>query len=146
LNKGSFVRILIRDARGRVLVVSHRSGGTRVWNLPGGKVERSEAPETAARREVMEETGLMLRSLTLVYTDHFQVNAAEWQGYFYEGEPLETEPYNMEPNKLGRVSFVDMPQLQKYGSKPFLVDVLRHWVKDIADGEPWQAPMNLRLP
>jgi 8-oxo-dGTP diphosphatase len=30
------------------------------WNAPGGKIERGENPEENARREVLEETGLVL--------------------------------------------------------------------------------------
>jgi 8-oxo-dGTP pyrophosphatase MutT (NUDIX family) len=43
--------LLIRDSYGK-------------WGFPKGHLERGERPETAALREVMEETGL--RSLTLV--------------------------------------------------------------------------------
>jgi len=40
-----------------VLVVRRR-GGTPPWVFPGGKVEHGETPATAARREVLEETGV----------------------------------------------------------------------------------------
>lgn len=33
------------------------------WNAPGGKIMAGEDPEQACRREVMEETGLVLRDL-----------------------------------------------------------------------------------
>ena len=47
--------VLSRDLRS-VLLVRHR---WRSWVPPGGKVEPGEHPREAARREVLEETGLL---------------------------------------------------------------------------------------
>ena len=38
----------------------------RLWTLPGGAVDRGETYEDAGRREVMEETGLSVDSLTFI--------------------------------------------------------------------------------
>lgn len=46
------------DDRGRVLLVRH-SYGVRNWELPGGGSLPGESPDTAARRELEEETGLV---------------------------------------------------------------------------------------
>lgn len=43
---------------GSVLLVRHRKGGRTYWLLPGGGVEFCEPAPEAARREVLEETGL----------------------------------------------------------------------------------------
>ena len=51
--------VAIRD--GRVLVARRRDDAEHLpgaWEFPGGKVERGETPEQAARRELGEETGL----------------------------------------------------------------------------------------
>lgn len=42
-----------------LLKASGRFGGG-FWNGPGGKIESEESPEEAARREVLEETGLRI--------------------------------------------------------------------------------------
>jgi 8-oxo-dGTP pyrophosphatase MutT (NUDIX family) len=48
--------VLVRDDRGRVLLVRHAD--LDAWLLPGGAVEPDEAPAEAAAREALEETGL----------------------------------------------------------------------------------------
>lgn len=46
---------------GRVLLVKRgREPGKGLWAVPGGKVRRGEAMRAAARREVLEETGLVI--------------------------------------------------------------------------------------
>ena len=49
--------VLATDDEGRILVVRTTYLGPG-WMLPGGRVERAEAPHTAAVRETREETGL----------------------------------------------------------------------------------------
>jgi ADP-ribose pyrophosphatase YjhB (NUDIX family) len=60
----------IFDGHGRILLVHHTYGRLN-WELPGGLVEAGEAPDEAARRELLEETGLKaeLDQLTGVYFD-----------------------------------------------------------------------------
>ncbi len=51
--------VLAVDDEGRILVVRTTYLGPH-WMLPGGRVERNEAPHVAAVREVREETGLLV--------------------------------------------------------------------------------------
>jgi 8-oxo-dGTP diphosphatase len=46
--------------RGEEVLLVERSGGSNagLWSLPGGAIEPGEPAEDAARREVLEETGL----------------------------------------------------------------------------------------
>jgi 8-oxo-dGTP pyrophosphatase MutT (NUDIX family) len=47
---------VVRDARGRLLLARRIDTGN--WELPGGTIEAGETATAAARREVLEETGL----------------------------------------------------------------------------------------
>lgn len=55
--------ILPVDARGRVLLVRQfrLPAGGSIWELPAGRVNTGETPLAAARRELLEETGLRAR-------------------------------------------------------------------------------------
>jgi 8-oxo-dGTP pyrophosphatase MutT (NUDIX family) len=55
-------RIVIENDAGRVLLDHRADFG--VWALPGGCAETGEALETTIVREVMEESGLVLGSVT----------------------------------------------------------------------------------
>jgi 8-oxo-dGTP diphosphatase len=63
------VRVIVTDAHSRILLVQ-RAGSAHAagsWCLPGGKVDYCEAPETAAAREVKEETNLDLRDMRFLF-------------------------------------------------------------------------------
>lgn len=72
------VVILVRDADGRLLLVrKHRESG---WSLPGGLLGRREATAAAARRELVEETGLAVAESDLTPANpNAQINRATQQ-------------------------------------------------------------------
>ena len=51
------------DAHGKILLQKRPEG---IWGLPGGLLELEESAEEAARREVLEETGVEIGQLQLV--------------------------------------------------------------------------------
>lgn len=58
------VSVHLFDEQGRLLLVQQRDDG--VWSTPGGFIEPDERPADAARREMWEETGLLVRVERLV--------------------------------------------------------------------------------
>ncbi|WP_165986100.1 NUDIX hydrolase [Streptomyces sp. YIM 98790] len=51
----TYVLVVLRDRRGRLLLVHER--GRACWELPGGGIEPGESPREAAVRELREEAG-----------------------------------------------------------------------------------------
>jgi len=72
------VRVVIRSPEGNILLIRSWFGKQR-WSFPGGGIVKGESPETAALREVREETGIILRVDDLknvdeiVHTDDFSM-------------------------------------------------------------------------
>jgi ADP-ribose pyrophosphatase YjhB (NUDIX family) len=59
------VGAIVERADGRILLVRTHKWGDRL-GLPGGKVERGERLEDALRREILEETRLMIHDCRFV--------------------------------------------------------------------------------
>lgn len=59
----------------RILLVQQKLSESRVWSLPGGRLERGESLEQGIKRELKEETGFDVQIERLLYL--CDVNASD---------------------------------------------------------------------
>jgi 8-oxo-dGTP diphosphatase len=60
------VGVIITNADGKVLLLDHFLRPGSGWGIPGGFIEHGEQPESAAKREIREETGIELENLQML--------------------------------------------------------------------------------
>ncbi len=60
-------RATIYNTKTNKVLLLQRNDGNNVWEIPGGKRENNEDIVDALKREVQEETGLIINEYKLVY-------------------------------------------------------------------------------
>lgn len=76
------VSVILTDAEGQVLLLRH-SYGRPVWALAGGGLTAHEDAAEGARREVLEELGLEIGSLTLLEELDEVISGSPHTAYVY---------------------------------------------------------------
>ena len=132
---------------GRVLLHYHRK--LRRWLPPGGHIEDNELPDEAARREVLEETGVHIRlvgarGLPIVKPEQLVVPAGIQVEDIYPGhqhidlvyfaitEPDSTSSAEIDPRLAAsdRVAWYDPDELASLG----VDDEIQAWARRALDG------------
>jgi 8-oxo-dGTP diphosphatase len=87
---------ILRDDEALLLKKSAGLFGQGKWNAPGGKIKPAESAEECAVREVLEETGLSVRSPERIGIVHFYKNSQrdkpEWIGHVFTFREFEGSP------------------------------------------------------
>jgi 8-oxo-dGTP diphosphatase len=122
------VGAVVQDATGRLLLIRRRNDPhAGFWSLPGGRVEGGETLEQAVRREVLEETGLLVRAGAVV--GRVRIPGA---GVVYDVADLACtlEPPGQQPvagDDATDVVLADAATLDRLPCTPRLVETLRGW-------------------
>ena len=58
------VKVVVENKTGEILLIRVAYIPQAAWVFPGGKIEKGENSQVAAKREVLEEVGIELKSLT----------------------------------------------------------------------------------
>jgi 8-oxo-dGTP diphosphatase len=92
--------LVLRD--GAVLLGRRRGAhGAGTWSPPGGHLEFGEEPETCARRETLEESGVILAECEFVgiTNDVFTTERRHYVTLFYRARQWSGTPTVREPEK-----------------------------------------------
>lgn len=105
--------------------------GRDKWGLPGGHLEYGESIEAAAKRELLEETGLKA-DLKLVNITNDPKTIGPFQHYIhfvFETSNIQGEPKNTEPDKCAGWEWFDLNDLPDdifFGHQKLLNGYLKH--------------------
>ena len=105
-------RVIIVNKEGKILLVRQNHQGNSIWMPPGGASEEGESTRDTAIREIMEETGLVVRIIRLLWTVE-EVSETRGQRFvnFFLGtiiggkEELGTDPERGEEQVLEEMKF-----------------------------------------
>jgi 8-oxo-dGTP diphosphatase len=101
---------VLLDAVGSVLLL-HRRAPCEQWELPGGKVERGESSEEAARREVQEELGVVIDRTGILGDTRFRDRDVAWRYTWYLALDVDGTPEICEADRFDGLAFFSLTDL-----------------------------------
>ena len=100
------------------ILVGKRKGshGADTWALPGGHLEFGESFERCCKREVLEETGVIINNISPVvftndifYEEGFHYITLFFKGEYKSGEPFVAEPHHCEEWRWVSLDHIPQP-------------------------------------
>ncbi len=132
LNPSHTIRAVIcyirREDQFLLLLKTSGKFGGGFWNAPGGKIEEGESPEEAARREVLEETGLSVGALETIGSLEFYFGAGkcrpDWTAEVFVTSEFRGELRDSEEGRLEWFSKENLPVDQMWDDDRYWLPML----------------------
>ena len=93
---------------GQILLQNRVKADWRGYALPGGHVEPGESIVDAVVREIREETGLILRRVSLRGVKQFPIDAGRYVVFLFYSEDFEGDLHSSEE---GKVEWIDRDRI-----------------------------------
>lgn len=109
--------VLCFNDLGQVLMV--KTHYRDFWMFPGGSTEESESPSEGAKREVKEEIGIDLPTVTPLIIEYFQNDGREYFNFVFYGDVLndkEIAKISLQEDELTDFGFFSIEEVEKIGS------------------------------
>ncbi len=92
--------ILLKD--GKLLLGRRSEGlGEGSWSMPGGKIEHGETFEESAKRETLEETGIIVRAARVICVNGDIMGDRHFVTVGLLADSFVGEPKTIEPDEIG---------------------------------------------
>jgi ADP-ribose pyrophosphatase YjhB (NUDIX family) len=85
--------------------------GASTWTMPGGKLDFGETFEEGAKREIMEETGIILNNVKVFCVNNERMEQAHFVTVGIFSDDFEGEPQVMEPDEITEWKWFDLDNL-----------------------------------
>jgi 8-oxo-dGTP pyrophosphatase MutT (NUDIX family) len=107
--------VVVHDPeRGVLLLWRHRFiTDTWGWEVPAGRIDEGEAPEEAALRETVEETGWRPLELRLLGSYHFSNGLSDQRGHVFLAAGAEHLGEPLDRNETERVEWVPVERVRE---------------------------------
>ena len=104
------------ERKGKFLLIKRAQDSTwpGLWEFPAGKIELGERPEDAARREVLEETGITVASLRFLGTSEREKTVYLFHSADFSGEVRLSEEHT-EYKWLAKKEILEMEKKKLVG-------------------------------
>ncbi len=115
---------------------SHTGWQDNKWSLPAGRHDGNEPLPEAAARELLEETGLVVKpsDLELVHLQHHKIgrDGKEWLGVYFQASSWTGTLTLLEPDKHDALEWFEvLPET--------MVDYVQLAIKAILDGQRFSS-------
>jgi ADP-ribose pyrophosphatase YjhB (NUDIX family) len=103
----------------KILIVKQKVNENRNWSLPGGRVEENEIIVEGLKREILEETGIVIKCIRLLYLCE-KINSNERYLHITflvekTGGEIKLPTNEYDENPISDVKFINTNELIEYG-------------------------------
>jgi D-beta-D-heptose 7-phosphate kinase/D-beta-D-heptose 1-phosphate adenosyltransferase len=127
---------LIRDDRGRLLLVANRYPAGIAWGLPGGGQRRGERLDDALRRELREEIGVEARAMRYAGVLE-RIDSERDRHLVLHLFAVDIPPAPPVPNARENIVAADWFDAERLASHPEKILGRRPWIQYLADPDAW---------